>query len=79
MNNKEVIQTAAVGLSVGTAFLQFIGIVVYNIITVLCGHCKRFNCNCKKADDRVLLCEGEGSLAEYRDSILLESIQMDSK
>ena len=76
MKNKQAIQTAAVGFSVGAAFLQFIGIVVYNILTTS-GQSNWVNS--KKADDRILLHEGEGFSAAYRESILAESIQIDNK
>ena len=75
--NKHTLQGVAVGLSTGVAFLQFCGILFNNMIKVYrCWNNKRKheynNCNENKDELKV---DDELS-ADYRDSILVESLPL---
>ena len=73
-NARPTLQSIAVGLSTGIAFLQFCGIVLYAIIAPRCSCQSTYKCcKCNNNREQAVTDEDDDCLIGYRDSILNES------
>ena len=74
-SNKLTLQSVAVGLSTGVAFLQFCGIVLYAIIVPRCSCPRRQSRNDSHSDDKAesMAAVIDSHSVSFRDSIFEES------